>query len=150
MINNKTKCYISTIHLQNRVPDRNEKQHERSKSRARKLYYQMLTKNTGCIIMDGETYNLGSICTCGRRSKPYVARGTISSQNYIKECLEKRLLPFIRSHNISSIFWPDLAPAHYSNLTMTWYRDNNIKIVPKDMNPPNCPELRPIELIFFF
>ena len=39
-----------------RVPDRNEKQHERAKSRFRKLYYQMLTKNTVCIIMDDETY----------------------------------------------------------------------------------------------
>lgn len=76
----------------------------------------------------------------GRRSRPYVARSSISSQNYIKECLEKRLLL-----NASSIFWPDLAPAHYSNLTMTWYRENNVNIVPKDMNPPNCQELRPIE-----
>lgn len=167
-----------------RVPDRNEKQHEKAKNRARKLYFHMLTKNTGCIIMDDETYVKAdfkqmpgnafyvskirggvdnkfkiirtakfpkkyliweAICTCGRRSRPYVARGTISSQNYINECLEKKLLPFIRSHNDSSIFWPDLAPAHYSNMTMTWYRDNNINIVPKDMNPPNCPELRPIE-----
>lgn len=28
---------------------------------------------------------------------------------------------------------------------MEWYKTNNINIVPREANPPNCPELRPIE-----
>ena len=155
----KTKLNLKTFKAV-RVPDRDEKQHIKAKSRARKLYYEILTKNDGCIIMDDETYVKAdfqqmpgnsfyvskvrggvlnkykiirtgkfpkkyliweAICSFGLRSKPYVAKGTISSHNYIKECLQKRLLPFIRSHSSMSIFWPDLAPAHYSKLTMAWY-----------------------------
>lgn len=86
-----------------------------------------------------------AICQCGRRSKPYVTTGTINSQIYIKECLRQRLLPFITSHGVPTIFWPDLATCHYSAATLEWYKANNINYVPKDMNPPNCPELRPIE-----
>ena len=28
---------------------------------------------------------------------------------------------------------------------MEWYAVNNVQVVPKDKNPPNTPELRPIE-----
>lgn len=28
---------------------------------------------------------------------------------------------------------------------MKWYKQNQVNIVPRDANPPNCPELRPIE-----
>lgn len=86
-----------------------------------------------------------AICSCGLRSASFVTKGTINSQIYIKECLQKRLKPFISSHNCGTMFWPDLASCHYSKATMGWYISNNVNVVPKDMNPPNCPELRPIE-----
>lgn len=86
-----------------------------------------------------------AICTCGKRSKIYVAEGTINQDIYEKECLQKLLLPFIRSHNVSTLFWPDLASCHYSKKVLKWYEDNGIAVVPKEANPPNCPELRPIE-----
>ena len=34
---------------------------------------------------------------------------------------------------------------HYSKATMAWYRANEVKFVPKYMNPQNCPEAKPIE-----
>jgi len=46
---------------------------------------------------------------------------------------------------VSTFFWPDLASCHYSRATTNWYNDNNITFVPRETNPPNCPELRPIE-----
>jgi hypothetical protein len=64
---------------------------------------------------------------------------------YQKECLEKRVLPHIRSHQASVKFWPDLASCHYSKSTLKFYEDQNVDVVPKKFNPPNCPELRPIE-----
>lgn len=63
----------------------------------------------------------------------------------MKECLKKRLLPFLRQHDTPPLFWPDLASCHYSNVVQEWYHNNNVAIVPKDCNPPNSPELRPIE-----
>ena len=42
---------------------------------------------------------------------------SVNSAIYIKEYLEKRLLPLIEEFHIDGnyIFWPDLASAHYSN-----------------------------------
>lgn len=85
------------------------------------------------------------ICSCGRKSRAYVVRGNMNQDVYIKECLTKRLLPFIRSHDCSCIFFPDLASCHYARATLAWYNANTIAFVGKNMNPPNCPEFRPIE-----
>lgn len=59
--------------------------------------------------------------------------------------MQKRLLPFLRSHSSQPLFWPDLASCHYSKAVAEWYKDNDVAVVPKQCNPPNCPELRPIE-----
>ena len=57
------------------------------------------------------------------------------------------MLPFIREHHqdLNYIFWPDLASCHYSKQTVIGWMDENIKFVPKDINPPNVPQARPIE-----
>lgn len=86
-----------------------------------------------------------AICTCGKRSQTFVTTGSVNQDVYIRECLQKRLLPFLRQHSVPSFFWPDLATSHYSKRAMKWYEDNGVNIVPKWCNPPNCPELRPIE-----
>jgi hypothetical protein len=69
----------------------------------------------------------------------------MNSQLYLKECLQKRILPLIRSHQGPVMFWPDLASCHYARVTMDWYQSNEVDILPKEMNPPNCPQFRPIE-----
>ena len=86
-----------------------------------------------------------AICSCGKISKPFITTASMNSEIYIKECLQKRLLPMIRSHKDPVVFWPDLASCHYSKSTVEWYTTKNVTFVPKDMNPPNCPQLRPIE-----
>ena len=40
-----------------------------------------------------------AICSCGEKSAPYISQSTLSGQIYVKECLQKRLLPLIKSHN---------------------------------------------------
>lgn len=86
-----------------------------------------------------------AICSCGLKSEPLVTTSTFDSKFYIENCLQKRLLPFIRRHDVPVKFWPDLASCHYSKSTMKWYEENGVDVVTKDMNPPNCPEFRPIE-----
>lgn len=66
----------------------------------------------------------------------------MNGQVYMKECLQKRLLPFLKAHNVPTIFWPDLALCHYSKDVLKWYADNKVNFVPKMFN---TPELRPIE-----
>lgn len=86
-----------------------------------------------------------AICSCGRKSDSFVTSGSVNSEIYMEECLKKRLLPFYRSHSSSVFFWPDLASCHYSKKTIEWYEANSINFVKREANPPNCPELRPIE-----
>ena len=64
----------------------------------------------------------------------------------INKCLEKRLLPFIREHQPDSnyTFWPDLAGCHYSKQAVAWISEN-VKFVPKNINPSNVLQTRPIE-----
>ena len=69
----------------------------------------------------------------------------MNGQVYKQECLQKRVLPFIQSHDGPVKFWPDLASCHYSRDVMEWYTRNNIDIIEKTINPPNCPDFRPFE-----
>lgn len=85
------------------------------------------------------------ICSCGRVTKPFVTNGILNKELYIKQCIEKRLMPLYNAHNIPPLFWPDLATCHYANDTIACYDRNNISYVTKDCNPPNSPELRPVE-----
>lgn len=86
-----------------------------------------------------------AICKCGLKSNIFVTTGTINTKIYVEECLQKRLLPMILLHKDPVLFWPDLATCHYGKSAMDWYDVNRVNIVPKTANPPNCPELRPIE-----
>ena len=84
------------------------------------------------------------------RSQLYIRHqkeGAINGQVYRDECIRKRLLPFIKKHyaNNNYIFWPDLASSHYSKSVMELLQEKEIKILPKERNPPNVPQLRPIE-----
>lgn len=86
-----------------------------------------------------------AICSCGRRTSPYVITETLKSREYIKEFSEKRVLPMYRQHNVSPLFWHDLASINYSRDTISWYEENEVAFVKKIHYPPNSPELRPIE-----
>jgi hypothetical protein len=71
---------------------------------------------------------------------------SINQWNYLKECLEKRLLPFSNNKHSDRkyIFRLDLASSHYVNSCGTWMPEN-INFEDKKMNPPNVPQARPIE-----
>ncbi|XP_055615271.1 uncharacterized protein LOC129761456 isoform X3 [Toxorhynchites rutilus septentrionalis] len=166
-----------------KVPNRDERQNMVGKTRARKLYTEMLTK-PHCLVMDNETYVKAdfrqlpgllffsaedkfsvpeeirkqklskfakkymvwqAICSCGKRSVPFVMTGTVNGQVYLKECLQKRLPPLLKQHEGPTIFWPDLASCHYSKDVLEWYEANGVTFLPKEMNSPNALELRPIE-----
>ena len=58
----------------------------------------------------------------------------------MEECLKKRFLPFIKKHDRPTIFWPDLATIHYFKKALEWCKQNDVKLVPKEANPQNCPE----------
>jgi len=61
--------------------------------------------------------------------------------------LRPNLVPFIKEHynDDNYIFWPDLAKAHYAEVTTRYLESQNIRFVPMGDNPPNVPQARPIE-----
>jgi transposase len=167
-----------------KCPKRSKIQAESVKTRARKLYDEVLSKKNWCIIMDDETYvkmdyktlpgaqfytvpqgtdvpnseksifceKFGkkvlvwqAICQCGMKSSPFFTFGNLNAEIYQTECLQKRVLPLIRKHKGQTLFWPDLASCHYARSVLEWYREMEVNFVAKAMNPPNCPEIRPIE-----
>jgi hypothetical protein len=43
------------------------------------------------------------------------------------------------------VLWPDLASAHYAKDTLVRLEELKIEYVPKEDNPPNVPQIWPIE-----
>ena len=89
-----------------------------------------------------------AICTCGKKSAPYFTFGTINANIYKEECLKKRLWPLLASHDCDTLFWPDLASCHYQKDVLKWLNEMEVCYVEKNINPPNCPLLRPIEIFW--
>src|SRR6266705_5892768 len=83
----------------------------------------------------------------GNVSEPYIRSGTMKSDQYLNECLIKRLIPFIEKHHKISdvLFWPDMATIHYSKEVENWLNSMNIRFVSRIGNAPNVPIARPIE-----
>ena len=82
-------------------------------------------------------------------SKPYfVPSGLAVNQHvYLNEIIKKKLMPFIAKHHSDSqyLFWPDLASSHYPKSVIGYLREKNVQFVENSDNPPNMPEIRPIE-----
>lgn len=82
-------------------------------------------------------------------SSPYFAvkNCALDAKTYSKECITKRLHPFINSkhQNMKILFWPDGARCHYAKHTLETYNTLGINFVDAKDNPPNVPQLRPIE-----
>lgn len=79
------------------------------------------------------------------KSKQGVDQGT-----YLKECINKRLIPFIDKYHSDGnyLFWPDLASSHYSKVVQQRLNEKNIPFISRADNPPNVPQARPIERVW--
>ena len=90
-----------------------------------------------------------AICLCWKRSKHFITSGSIISDIYIEECIKMLLLLFIIQFRDNSdknpFFWLDLASYRYSKKAIECYNNNNIRVISRDSNSANCPELRSIE-----
>lgn len=83
---------------------------------------------------------LGSPCLA-----PYFKQSSLAirSDTYIKECLWKRLLPFIKEHHSSNNywFWPNKVDTHYSNETKAFLVLEIVNFVPREWNSTNLPRV---------
>ena len=72
---------------------------------------------------------------------------SMDNEIYRTQCLTK-VLRFVETHYESIddvVFWPDLATCHYHKKNLAWMNEKGLKFVPKEENPPNAPQIRPIE-----
>lgn len=88
-----------------------------------------------------------AISTRGVSELTFIEGGYAVNRFVYIEILRKTVVPFIRRHHSNGRywFWPDLASAHYANDTLDFLRQNNIRFIAKDANPPCVASLRPIE-----
>jgi hypothetical protein len=77
-------------------------------------------------------------------------KNAVTGNIYLKQYIKRRLIPFIKKNHLHRkfIFWPDLAKAHYIPQVLSTLETNSIPFVPKEKNPPNVPQVRPIEDIW--
>ena len=82
-------------------------------------------------------------------SKPFFLqkKASLTGQIYRDQCIQQYLVPFLDHYHEDGdfYFWPDLASAHYAHETTDLLKNLNIPFVPKSSNPPNSPQIRPIE-----
>jgi hypothetical protein len=82
-------------------------------------------------------------------SQPYIhkSKNAVTGDVYLKQCIQRRLIPFIKKNHLQTklLFWPDLAKAHYVPQVLRTLEANDIPFVPREKNPPNVPQVRPIE-----
>ena len=82
-------------------------------------------------------------------SKPFFLKkkASLTGQIYRDQCIRQYLVPYLDQYHEDGdfYFWPDLASAHYAHETTDLLKSLNTPFVPKSSNPPNSPQIRPIE-----
>ena len=65
----------------------------------------------------------------GHVTAPYVSKGTMTSGVYLRECLMKRLIPFINKYhkNEQILRWQDMAKAHYGKQVLAYLTKREIE-----------------------
>ena len=78
----------------------------------------------------------GCLKNCARDYKTY-------SEQFVTKCL----IPFIKKYYLGYdyVFWPDGASSYYARNSIETFQKFNVNYIPCDRNPPNIPQLRPIE-----
>ncbi|KAF2879227.1 hypothetical protein ILUMI_26941 [Ignelater luminosus] len=134
-------------------PKYTENQKKTAKKLCRKLYE---SKPNKIRILDDESYIM---CDpenipgqkyynyTDKASEPYIKVGTFKSQEYLEECLQKRLVPLIDKYHQrrNVLFCPDKAVIHYSRICKNWLEAKGIECVAYAENPTNVSQAQPIE-----
>lgn len=87
------------------------------------------------------------------KSEPVFFKGisSINTNLYVQNCLPVLKSYINTSHrNDNVLFWPDLASCHTSETTKLAMENLQIRYLPKENNPPNCPQIRPIEKMWAY
>ena len=83
----------------------------------------------------------------GMSSLYFVPAGNSINAEVYKNILRTNVIPFIRENHSNNRyhFWMDLVSSHYANSTLDFLKEERIRFIPKEANPPAVASLRPIE-----
>lgn len=90
----------------------------------------------------------GGVCATGKTPLIFVQSGVkINKDYYIKEVLEKHLVPWTKKHFGKKrwTFQQDSAPAHKAKMTIEWLEQHVPNFIPPSEWPPNSPDLNPLD-----
>ena len=71
-----------------------------------------------------------------------IVDGSLTARRYIDEILEPEVVPFLRNNGDVTLFQQDNAHAHSARLTMDFFNQNGVQVLPW---PAFLPDLNPIE-----
>lgn len=104
--------------------------------------YVNSTKNPASAMM------FGLVASDGQKMPPvYIPSGVkVNTETYI-EILNSKVKPWINLHypDGNYVFQQDGAPPHTSKKTQAWLKDHLVAFFPKDMWPPQSPDLNPLD-----
>ena len=85
-------------------------------------------------------------------SEPFFAKQhqSVNEEKYLEHCIKGHLMPFInRYHDPNKVlFWLDLASSHFASSVIDFFDEQKIELVPKEKNPQNGPQARPVETLW--
>jgi hypothetical protein len=107
------------------------------------IKYKFQTKHPASTMM------FGLVSSDGKKMPPvFFPAGTkVNSEEYIN-VLQIHVLPWIRKNyglGADYVLQQDGAPCHTSRRTQAWLKDNGVKFWPKEIWPPNSPDLNPLD-----
>ena len=77
-----------------------------------------------------------------QKTQLIVVYGNLTALRYIDEILEPEVVPFLRNNGDVTLFQQDNARAHSARLTMDFFNQNGVQVLPW---PAFSPDLNPIE-----
>lgn len=78
------------------------------------------------------------------------SKQAVEQKTYLKECINRRLLPFVDKYHSDGnfLFWSDLASSNYSEIVQQRLNEMNIPYVSLADNPPNVSQAPSIEVVW--
>ena len=115
--------------------------------RRRKVWRRRGERFQDCCVKQVSRWGGGSVMVWGgiswrHKTQLIVVDGNLTARRYIDEILEPEVVPFLRNNGDVTLFQQDNARAHSARLTMDFFNQNGVQVLPW---PAFSPDLNPIE-----
>ena len=113
--------------------------------RRREVWRRRGERFEDCCVQQVSRWGGGSVMVWGgiswrHKTQLIVVDGNLTARRYINEILEPEVVPFLRNNGDVMLFQQDKARAHSARLTMDFFNQNGLQVLPwlafsPDLNP---------------